>query len=84
MSELHIYVPTILEEKNMSNKQGNPSCDHKIEAGDTYSNLAASYYGDGSDANAKKIKMQILGVALRICKLVRRLGFLKSINVMLA
>ncbi|OUL29082.1 LysM domain-containing protein [Nostoc sp. 106C] len=39
----------------MSNKQGQPPCDHKVEAGDTFSNLAAAYYGDSSDAKSKKI-----------------------------
>ena len=39
----------------MSTKQGTPKCNHKVESGDTFSNLAAAYYGDGSDAQAKKI-----------------------------
>jgi N-acetylmuramoyl-L-alanine amidase len=39
----------------MSNKQGNPPCDHTVQAGDTFSALAQAYYGDGSDASAKKI-----------------------------
>ena len=39
----------------MSTKQGQPPCDHKVEAGDTFSNLAAAYYNDGSDEMSKKI-----------------------------
>ena len=39
----------------MSKKQGQPPCDHKIEDGDTFSDLAAAYYDDGSDTMSKKI-----------------------------
>lgn len=39
----------------MSNKQGQPTCQHTIEAGDTFSNLALAYYADGSDVNSQKI-----------------------------
>ncbi|AFZ05558.1 Peptidoglycan-binding lysin domain protein [Oscillatoria nigro-viridis PCC 7112] len=39
----------------MSSKQGQPPCQHNVESGDTFSNLALAYYGDGSDANANKI-----------------------------
>ena len=39
----------------MSKKQGQPPCDHKVEAGDTFSNLATAYYDDSSDAMSKKI-----------------------------
>ncbi len=41
--------------KNMSKPQGTPPCQHTIEAGDTFSNLALAYYKDGSDVNANKI-----------------------------
>ena len=37
-------------------KQGTPPLYHTIEAGDTFSDLAFAYYGDGSDANAQKIQ----------------------------
>jgi nucleoid-associated protein YgaU len=39
----------------MSRKQGQPPCPHTVESGDTFSNLALAYYGNGSDANANKI-----------------------------
>ena len=39
----------------MSNRQCQPPCTHTVEDGDTFSNLAVAYYGDGSDAMSKKI-----------------------------
>jgi len=39
----------------MSKKQGTPPCQHTVESGDTFSNLALAYYGDGSDAMSNKI-----------------------------
>ena len=39
----------------MSNKQCTPECQHTVESGDTFSNLALAYYGDGSDAMSNKI-----------------------------
>ena len=39
----------------MSRNQCGPPCQHTVEAGDTFSALAEAYYGDGSDASAKKI-----------------------------
>jgi LysM repeat protein len=47
----------------MSTKQGAPPCKHTIEPGDTFSNLALAYYGDGSDVNAQKIASANPGVS---------------------
>jgi LysM repeat protein len=67
------YVQTILEKNNMSKKQGQPPCDHKVEDGDTFSNLALAYYGDGSDAMSKKIADANPGVSPTNLKIGQKL-----------
>ena len=47
----------------MSRKQSQPACQHTIESGDTFSNLALAYYGDGSDINSQKIASANQGVS---------------------
>jgi nucleoid-associated protein YgaU len=47
----------------MSKKQGQPTCQHTIEAEDTFSNLALAYYGDGSDVKSQKIANANSGVS---------------------
>jgi nucleoid-associated protein YgaU len=49
--------------KNMSNKQGQPTCQHTIEAGDTFSDIALAYYGNGSEAQWQKIATANSGVS---------------------
>lgn len=39
----------------MSSTQGQPPCEHTVRSGDTFSELAIAYYGDGSDAMSNKI-----------------------------
>ncbi|MCU0547570.1 MAG: LysM domain-containing protein [Oscillatoriaceae cyanobacterium Prado104] len=40
----------------MSDKQCQPTCEHKIKAGDTFYELAVAYYGDGKEEKVKKIQ----------------------------
>ncbi|MEH1870571.1 LysM peptidoglycan-binding domain-containing protein [Nostoc sp.] len=47
----------------MSTKQGTPACTHRVGDGDTFSELARAYYGDGSDRLAKKIQDANPGVS---------------------
>ncbi|UXE64113.1 MAG: LysM peptidoglycan-binding domain-containing protein [Woronichinia naegeliana WA131] len=47
----------------MSRKQGQPPCQHTVESGDTFSNLALAYYGDGSDVNSQRIANANPGVS---------------------
>jgi Cysteine-rich secretory protein family/LysM domain len=47
----------------MSRKQGQPACQHSVESGDTFSNLALAYYGDGSDINSQRIASANQGVS---------------------
>jgi nucleoid-associated protein YgaU len=47
----------------MSRKQGQPPCQHTVESGDTFSNLALAYYGDGSDVNSQRIANANTGVS---------------------
>ena len=47
----------------MSRKQGQPTCQHSVESGDTFSNLALAYYGDGSDINSQRIASANQGVS---------------------
>ena len=46
----------------MSTKQGTPPCNHTIIAGDTFSQLALAYYGDGSDSLANHIAQANPGI----------------------
>jgi nucleoid-associated protein YgaU len=46
----------------MSSTQGYPPCRHTIEDGDTFSQLAWAYYGDGSDRLANQIAQANPGV----------------------
>lgn len=57
----------------MSTKQGQPPCEHTVQAGDTFSNLALAYYGDGSDAMAKKIADANPGVSPTSLKIGQKL-----------
>lgn len=58
----------------MSDKQCHPPCTHKIRNGDTFSNLALVYYGDGSNAMSKKIADANPGVSPTKLKIGQQLN----------